>query len=91
MDYKSDVHRLNADKLKNHTPLSIRNKRRSMRIQTTGTWILAKSYDTDILKVNKITGAIYFDGEHYSKTTKELQNIVEKWLDENGLQVTNRK
>lgn len=91
MEYKSNIHRQNAVNLKSHTPLQIRHKKRSVHIQATEAWILAKSYDTDILKVNKITGAIYFDGEHYSKTTKELQNIVERWLDENGLQITNRK
>lgn len=90
MNYKSKVHQQNAVNLKNHTPIETRKKKKtpSADIQITDGWILVKSYALDILKVNKSSGAIYFDRDTYSKTTSELQNIVAKWLDDNGLETT---
>ncbi|GEM_PF-4284333 len=91
MNYKSKVHQQNAVNLKNHTPIETRKKKKtpSTDIQITDGWILVKSYAIDILKVNKSSGAIYFDRDTYSKTTSELQNIIEKWLQANGLGITN--
>ncbi|MCI4406890.1 MAG: hypothetical protein JHC35_06350 [Sulfuricurvum sp.] len=93
MNYKSKVHQQNADNLKNHSLIETRKKKKTLSadIQITDEWILVKSYAIDILKVNKSSGAIYFDRDSYSKTTSELQNIIEKWLDNNGLQTTNPK
>jgi hypothetical protein len=93
MNYKSKVHEQNAVNLKNHTLIETRKKKKtpSADIQITDRWILVKSYAIDILKVNKSSGAIYFDRDTYSKTTSELQNIIEKWLQANGLQITSPK
>ena len=93
MNYKSKVHQQNAVNLKNHTQIETRKKKKtpSTDIQITDGWILVKSYAIDILKVNKSSGAIYFDRDSYSKTTSELQNIIKKWLDNNWLQTTNPK
>jgi hypothetical protein len=93
MNYKSKVHEQNAVNLKNHTPIETRKKKKtpSSDIQITDGWILVKSYALDILKVNKSSGAIYFDRDTYSKTTSELQNIIKKWLEDNGLKITSQK
>lgn len=93
MNYKSKVHQQNAVNLKNHTLIETRKKKKtpSADIQITDGWILVKSYAIDILKVNKSSGAIYFDRDTYSKTTSKLQNIIVKWLEDNGLEITNPK
>lgn len=93
MNYKSKVHQQNAVNLKNHSLIETRKKKKtpSADIQITDGWILVKSYAIDILKVNKSSGAIYFDRDSYSKTTSELQNIIEKWIENNRLQITNPK
>lgn len=93
MNYKSKVHEQNAVNLKNHTRIETRKKKKtpSSDIQITDGWILVKSYDIDILKVNKSSGAIYFDRHTYSKTTSQLQNIIKKWLEDNGLKITTPK
>jgi len=93
MNYKSKVHQQNAVNLKNHTPIETRKKKKtpSADIQITDGWILVKSYALDILKVNKNSGAIYFDRDTYSKTTSQLQNIIKKWLEDNGLKITTSK
>lgn len=93
MNYKSKVHEQNAINLKNHTPIETRKKKKTLSsdIQITDRWILVKSYAIDILKVNKSSGAIYFDSDTYSKTTSQLQNIIKKWLEDNGLESTTPK
>jgi hypothetical protein len=93
MNYKSKVHQQNAVNLKNHSLIETRKKKKtpSVDIKITDGWILVKSYAIDILKVNKSSGAIYFDRDSYSKTTSELQNMIKKWLEDNGLEITTPK
>lgn len=98
MEFNSKDHEWNYNQLLNHTDFDIPRSGKSNKITITEEGIIAKSYDIEILKVNKKKGGIYFDRDTYysnknkpSKTTTELQNIVEKWLVINKLRIIKLK
>lgn len=59
------------------------------RIIMTGDILIAISYDTLIMSVNKADGRIIFDDTEYSVTTRRLQEHCKKWIDSNNLKITN--
>lgn len=80
----------NIEKLKNQIlSFSIPYHSKNFKFKETESIIYAKIYDTDLLKVRKEDGYIYYNNTDFKfKSTKKYQNYIELWLRTNKLTVT---